>query len=657
MERHQVELDRLTGAELLRRTIQALPVPGAPPGYGGIGPFPHEGGEVGLAFLESSLRLHHIRRLTERVRIHGVAEITRSTELDVGLSLVSPRLRRASRIYGKIRARSPLTDHPSEFDTQTLWVPVTRIPSFAAPPLQIRAGDGLIVPRLTRRETARVVAPGLYRLLKTLLSATPHDPGDRRIGDLLHVVDESRWHIEASLYTLMTERGVPALSMVPRPANYVAGPGAEYKEFALRVLDENADLLRPFYELLAMAVYEQPVVVGLSGSATDVLLQFDEPLQHAASKSSAWRRIVEGRGSTCRVKYLSRVPETVNSYHLAVEVEDRLVVDPMILTTKAEELSAQSLIRDLRGIAERREQLVPPPPTSPGWKHLELEGQTVLRHLAEMWRRRQWEAEESGHKVADARLEAVAALSNAATDGLSSRSGNGEKRASVLVKPEVTSVRLRKAAAEIEDAELSISFSQAMGPPSSSAHCYWRRPHSASTSSQPVSVRAQFVIRNPEQDRTNVVVGYVVGIAALIWVLAMLLARGLWPVVPIVDRPAQADAVVAVLLLVPGYLYGHLQWPTSGSIAARLRSVTHAIAGVSLGVAVILAACVAANLEAPLLNAAIGIGLCVQLVSIALVPLSSRVDSRASDIGEAFPPRWVKATPPDTADVDLVINP
>lgn len=40
------------GMTLLDRTLHSLPAPGAPPGYAGVGPFPHEGGRSGWPFLK-----------------------------------------------------------------------------------------------------------------------------------------------------------------------------------------------------------------------------------------------------------------------------------------------------------------------------------------------------------------------------------------------------------------------------------------------------------------------------------------------------------------------------------------------------------------------------------------------------------------------------
>lgn len=539
-----------------------------------------------------------------------------------------------------------------------LWVPVARIPSLAAPALRIHDSDGRMLPRLTRHETARLVAPGLYRMLKTLLSATPHAPKDHGVGSLLHQIDESRWHIEAAIYSLMTERGIPFHEDYSSPrSGYVFGPSAEYKQFALEVLRSNEELLRPFYQLLEVAVYDQLVVVGIDEVNREHLLTFENSAPHQHSSHGPIRRITDGRASSFRVEYHSMVPETVNSYHLAIEVEEDLVVNPLILTTRAESVLADRLQRDLVDVANRMSQLNPPPPSTPAWKYLELEGQSTLKKLAELLRRRRWEAQEAGRVVDEDGLRNIAALSVAAVDGMSSVSASGDVRASVLVKPEVTPERIKAAAAEVSDMELAISFTEASDPPSNAAHCYWRRTPSLATASQPVPVSARFVVRDTTHERPGILRLYVGAICLLIWATASFMARGLWPIVPIRVTPTESDAIVAVLLLVPGFLYGQLRWPPSGSIAATLRTTTHVVAVISLTMAVVLSMAIAAASSPYLLNVSVGLAIAIQTLALLLLPLSSRADSRMRDIGESSPPRWLKtAHAQDAAEMDLVIH-
>ena len=47
-----------------------------------------------------------------------------------------------------------------------MWVPIARILRRTAEPIDVRDSSGQKVPRLTQYETSRLLASGLYRLLR-----------------------------------------------------------------------------------------------------------------------------------------------------------------------------------------------------------------------------------------------------------------------------------------------------------------------------------------------------------------------------------------------------------------------------------------------------------------------------------------------------------
>ena len=73
----------MDGRTALRYAVASIPLPGAPP------LMTDAGAAIGLSFLDSALRLNHVRRLTERLSVvdHRVAR--RVTQVDVSLRPVS----------------------------------------------------------------------------------------------------------------------------------------------------------------------------------------------------------------------------------------------------------------------------------------------------------------------------------------------------------------------------------------------------------------------------------------------------------------------------------------------------------------------------------------------------------------------------------------
>src|SRR5689334_17573353 len=78
----------------LRQLILELPMPGAPPRLS------RRGAVLGLALLEASLSLNHIRRLTERLDLVEPRNVRRRTEIDLSLSMLGQAQRTALSSFG-----------------------------------------------------------------------------------------------------------------------------------------------------------------------------------------------------------------------------------------------------------------------------------------------------------------------------------------------------------------------------------------------------------------------------------------------------------------------------------------------------------------------------------------------------------------------------
>jgi hypothetical protein len=240
-------LTGMDGIESLRHAIETIPIPGAPPRLS------RQGAAVGLALLDTSLRLNHVRRLTERLTVvdHGAAR--RSTEIDVSLKLLDEGQRQATaqlqdligREHGERAASRPAQQ-------RALWVPLARLPRRDASPVDVFDSAGQKLPRLTQHEASRLVASGLYRLLRGILAGDENaQTAKHELNTFLFQVHEPRWLIQQALLTLLTERNHPEEAFTLAPAEgTVPGYGRECREMALDILDGYAELLVEYAYLL-----------------------------------------------------------------------------------------------------------------------------------------------------------------------------------------------------------------------------------------------------------------------------------------------------------------------------------------------------------------------------------------------------------------------
>ena len=84
----------------LRYAITSVPVPGAPPRQNAVG------AAIGLSFLDSALRLNHIRRLSETLTVTDHRVARRTTEIDVSLAMLDEGQRRATVLSRDLRSAS-----------------------------------------------------------------------------------------------------------------------------------------------------------------------------------------------------------------------------------------------------------------------------------------------------------------------------------------------------------------------------------------------------------------------------------------------------------------------------------------------------------------------------------------------------------------------
>lgn len=581
----------MDGFDSLLEAIRTVPLPGAPPRLS------LDGAAVGLSFLESGLRLNHVRRLTERITITEHRVASRTTEVDISLGMLDEGQKAAAAIYQNLTSHEKqgqprLGGGPkAELPTPSTWIPVARISRTSAAPVDVHDAAGRKLPKLTQFETSRLLASGMYRLLRGILTGFADARKETELSRLLYKDHEPRWLIQAALLALLTDRNPPALEHHRGTTpDTVPGDGCLGREVAIKLLEHYYTELADYYALLNVALNDYLLVVAVDSTRNEHLLTYASPLRVGSPGRSAWSlaRNLRADRRGYIVHYEGKIPAGLRSYHLVVETEHGVDVERMHLATDADAPLVTELTADLRTLAEEYRSR---PSKVPGKKKiLELELQTTLRRLADLLRRRRWDAGHAGFPLAESRLRATAALSWAATSG----------EESVIHHPLVQPDALEGAAAELDDQEMHYDLSLENDPVSNQAHAYWRRRATRSLDGAQINTRAAMVLRDTTSTGPISVFWYALSVAVITYLVACFAGHVAWPYPWPGAQPlrsvANPSALITVLLLVPGFLYTRLALPDRHTVTGYLRTLPRLVAHICIGAMAILSAAIAGSL-------------------------------------------------------------
>jgi hypothetical protein len=479
------------------------------------------------------------------------------------------------------------------------------------------------------------------------------------LANFLFRIDESRWLVQAALQSLFSRRSTPGTFPRKMPTEGTApGPGAQYREFALHVLREYAETLRPVFDLLDRALADYLLVVSLRAAQDEHLLNYDLPLE-LGPRSGILADLVRPltrHGTFYRVDYRTHIPATLRAYHLVAEAGTGLAIDYMHLTSNQDHEAVQTLATDLTQIAESAAD----PSTSLSAakeRSIELELQSQLRGLSELVRLRKWEAD--GAKIAwpSSELEDTESLCWAAMSG-EIPAAQGKQHAPLLYHPLVTPGSLKGAATEIKEMQIGLDLTVANTGSGPLAHSYWRSSR-APKSSTLTDVRSTIILRNDSQTRPYPIIAYILTLMLMTYVTAAFLFRSVFPFTPNADIVTKGnnDAVVAVLLLVPGFLYSRLNLPQRGTISSRVRLMPRYCAYLTILISAVLASAVAADIEADALKIVFLSGLAGYVLLATLLFLSG-LPSGVELVGGTAP-RWARSGPSGKAippGADMVLR-
>lgn len=629
----------MDGMESLRHAITTVPIPGAPPRLS------HHGAAVGLALLDASLRLNHVRRLTERLTLveHGAAR--RVTEVDISLRLLDEGQRDATAgLQGLIGK-----EHGERDGGSTLWVPMARLPRRAVSAVDVYGASGEKLPRLSQLETSRLIASGLYRLLRGILASDEHAQSPKQdLSGFLFRWHEPRWLVQRSLVTLLTERDHPAEPFtLPPSEGTVPGYGKQCRDMALKILDDYGHLLVEYAELLTVAVRDYLLVVGVDDTVDEHRLRYETPLHvneipqtRFPRLTEQWKRLRAGhRGYFAQ--YETSIPATLKSYHLVVGTAPEVDVARMFLSTDADHLQTENIAADLTSIAAKLDAS----PTEPSLrKLLELQVQTVLRTLAELMRRRRWEADQSGVTVAMDSMPACGRLVSAAVTGEGVRVQTNDVDNALLRHPAVTTENLRAAASEITDCQLGDDLVLVSRFPDNEAQAYWRRSGTGDVRGDQVRVKAGLVLKDSTESGPRNVMLYAIAVAVISYALGWLLVGSPWlygrEATQKLGHVSDGQSVITMLLLVPGFLYSRLAVTPRRSVASYLRTLPLVFGQLSIVAAAAFAATIATSSRGEVVQVFLTIAVVLPVLAALLLLRQRAWHESTIPLKRIGVPRW-----------------
>ena len=648
----------MDGTAVLRDALLTLPVPAAPPRLS------LDGAAVGLGFLDAALRLSHVRRVTERldIREHRIAK--RTTELDISISMLTDDQLSAARSVQALTSHSLMQAlSPTEGTGSVLWVPVARVSRANVGQVDVSDSTGRRLPRLTQYETSRLIASGLYRLLRGIL-ASHRDAliAKTQLGEFLYRVHEPRWLLQSAILAVLTEVSKPESNHTRHGEDFrfeVPGVTDPYRRIALRLLDKYQPLLSEFFQLWDVAVNDHIVVVALSPERDEHLLTYELPLY--VNDPGKWHqrlwRLLRASREGYYVRYETDIPTTLRSYHLVADAIPGIDISQIMLTTNAHEQEVQALARGLTDMAQYLNGGETSLSSGERGRVVDLELQVLVRELAELMRRCKWEAATAGVSEPRTSVRTCLSLVQRGEEYEASLPMNEHDQLTPL-QARITKSDLLTAANELETSALKYDLAVEKQPTSNRAHVYWRRPPPGPLSSGRTQINAGMVLKNRAETSVRTVLVYAVAVASIAYLLACFITRSFLPFALSYNQKyahvPNPEAVITILLLVPGFLYTRLELPEHNTVASHLRTVPRLVTYICIVSTAVLAASVAASTVGSVTQLVFILGTAVPIVSILLLTrLGYRQKTTPLTLARLGAPPW--ATQEDVGHVRPIL--
>ncbi len=570
----------------LRLALETTPVPGARPR------FSRADSATGLTLLELGLTMAHVVRLSESLDLVNERTMDRSVTVDLDLRSLTRSQRQA------LRSRLPSTGGPDD-DTAAslLWVPIARLHHSDPGAVVVRDGSGSVVPRLPSAAITRVFAAGLSRFLE--LSIVGRVAESVREASAPALAAQARWLLVRAMEAVVDGRH---LASAPPPAFPAPGPGpaaepddtgaevrAQAQAYLADVVATLPDQAAELGYLLDVAAREQFVIVGLAPQASHVQLTYEAPSIPSRAVDVGLRRRVARMLHGYRVSYRTSVPSGVTSFHLTVRVPEELYAGRFVLATDSGATGVAVLAADLDYLAGRLET------TGRVTAVFATDLTDVTTRLCALLRLR-WQQAQTFRQATAAAVEPTGPR-EPTVDGVRSLRGF-RGLASLLVAydrgtlartmtgwspPDIVAV-LRHLADQVRACDLTWDVYGDDDPRDHVVHARWHYGGVPYTRRgiEPLTARVTLTVTDESPALLDTVAVMIAGLVALTLVTAA--------VAPSKD---QSDAVVTMLLLIPGIMLTRLGVTRAGSLIDQVRALPRRLAYLAVAVTSGLAAFIA----------------------------------------------------------------
>jgi hypothetical protein len=620
--------------------LRHTPIPTSPP--------PHDSHQeaLGLNLLALALRLEHIDRMSEELSLADSTHMARSVSIDINMNVLTPEQLYALR-----------SDPSQESRPLSVWIPVARQSRTDLAPVVVRNAGGEVVPRLTQVETAHALIHGMTKAFRMFLNSDPRtEDRDQLLFDIRNGLNRSRWLIEATIAKMIDTGGRHSSPVPSRSVRHRATDSDSIRDKAAQAVQQLFPDDSPFLRLLEIAASQYLLVAQVRTNKTQAFLRYDAPVMPARDRDLRGRATI-GRWGAFRhefsVQYATIIPRAVNSYHVTLEVPPEIQIRRYFLTSDVDAPALRSLVNDMRAVADSYDDI-----RDVSAKLLELELQGIVSRMAEFGRRRYRDLESFMSYIEDcystfsrsrprfpARTERPDPVSAAESlvpqqriiTGLGHLSHHYEtdnlrKLGDGLVGP----AELRRWADALESSQVHADIYVDNDPRENAGHAHWqRRPFGSDPQSvEPVSATVYMALVDDPPSLASNVSKLLLAVLLLVVGFGVFLQPRLFAGIPVLGWLGEqfglgegdggvissADAIVTMLLLVPGLMLSRLDIPSSKSVLGRLRLFPRYVAYTAVIVAGFLALTVAAGrddqLAGPLVAAIIALLLLAVLVGI-----------------------------------------
>ena len=195
--------------------------------------------------------------------------------------------------------------------------------------------------------------------------------------------------------------------------------------------------------------------------------------------------------------------------------------------------------------------------------------------------------------------------------------------------------------------QMSFDLSLESDPVTNRARVYWRPTTERRVNAGQIHIRAAAILREATSAGPRDALFYALTLAGTAYLTACFLSRSIWPYghALLAHSIQSPDSVIAVLLVLPGFLYTRLTLPDPHSISGHLRAVPRIVVRVCISSMVVIAVAVAAASSARVILVVFILGTLLPLLSTALLFRRRPYDLRKA-LGRMGAPKWSSSYKP-----------